>query len=92
VSAVAVGGAARLRLATRGTARASSWPTGGTSGCTSTGRIESGSRGSSVIGSGILEIDLLEQEKIARLIERGEGALELQVRHHMAKGAIEATD
>jgi hypothetical protein len=43
-----------------------------------TRRVEGG-RGRRIIDGRVLEIDLLEEKKVPRLVEGGEGALELQM-------------
>jgi hypothetical protein len=44
------------------------------------------------IAGSVLDVDLLEEEKRARLIKRGEGAVKLQVGHHVAKSSVETAD
>jgi hypothetical protein len=55
-------------------------------------RREGGQRGRRFIANSILEVDLLKEKKGVRFVERGEGAVELQVRHHVKKSPIETTD
>jgi hypothetical protein len=64
---------------------------GGVLRSTTAGRVESGRR-RRIVGSRVLEVDFLEEKKIPRLVERGEGALKLQMRHHVTEGAVEASN